>query len=71
VSEWKAQVVIILTVGLIALSIAGYAEADAPCHTKDGAAKDGAIVAPSLAGLKHALSIMRSGDAAAWNKLLE
>jgi hypothetical protein len=46
-------------------------EAAAPCHTKDGAAKDGAIVAPSLAGLKNALSIMGSGDTVALRKLME
>lgn len=47
-------------------------EADAPCQTKDGAAKDGAVVAPSLAGLKDALmSIMGSGDVKAWDRLFE
>ena len=46
-------------------------EAAAPCHTKDGAAKDGAVVAPSLAGLKDALSIKGSGDAVAWRQLME
>jgi hypothetical protein len=46
-------------------------EAAAPCHTKDGAAKDGAVVAPSLAGLKDALSLKGSGDAVAWRQLME
>jgi hypothetical protein len=46
-------------------------EAAEPCHTKDGAAKDGAVVAPSLAGLKDALSIMGSGDAVALRQLME
>lgn len=46
-------------------------EAAAPCHTKDGAAKDGAVVAASLAELKDALSIKGSGDVKAWNRLLE
>jgi hypothetical protein len=46
-------------------------EAAAPCYTKDGAAKEGALVAPSLTGLKDALSIMGSGDVKAYNQLLE
>lgn len=60
---------------LMSLSLGGnivlLVEAATPCHTKDGAAKDGAIVAPSLAGLKDALSIMGSGDLKAWDQLLE
>jgi len=65
----------LITILLISLSLGGnivrLVEAAAPCHTKDGAAKDGAVVAPSLAGLKDALSIMESGDAAAWCQLME
>jgi hypothetical protein len=41
-------------------------EAAAPCRTKDNA-----LVAPSLTGLKEALSIMRSGDVKAWDQLLK
>jgi hypothetical protein len=68
--RWRMSMRLVMA-WLIALSMASGVEAATACLTKDGAAKDGAVVAPSLAGLKHALSIMGSGDAVAWNKLLE
>jgi hypothetical protein len=61
----------IVAVALVAMATAAYAGAEKPCYTKDGAAKQGALVAPSVRALKEARSIRASGDVAAWRQLLE
>jgi hypothetical protein len=74
-SAIRRQYLIMLLLTSLSLLLVGnivrLVEAAAPCYTKDGAAKEGALVAPSLAGLKEALSIIGSGDAKAYNQLLE
>jgi len=63
----------IATVGLLVMTLMGGASAakkEEPCFIKDGAAKQGALVAPSPWALKDAQSIMGSGDVKAWDRLL-
>jgi hypothetical protein len=61
----------IVAVALVAMATVAYAGAEKPCYTKDGSAKQGALVAPSVRELKKARSIRASGDVAAWRQLLD